>query len=61
MLKERPLLARRLLLHEQGRHRKVSDVAYSAGFNDLSYFRRSFRKRFGITPAGMQIEFGRVN
>jgi AraC-like DNA-binding protein len=30
--------------------RKVSDIAYAAGFNDLSYFNRSFRRRYGLTP-----------
>ena len=59
VLEQRLLLARRLLLHEQSRHRKVSDVAYTVGFNDLSYFHRSFRRRFGIAPADMRAEFER--
>lgn len=29
---------------------KVSDAAYAAGFSDLSYFNRSFRRRYGLTP-----------
>jgi AraC-like DNA-binding protein len=58
VLEQRLLLARRLLLHESGRDRKVSDVAYTVGFNDLSYFHRSFRKRFGVTPFDMRTEFG---
>jgi AraC-like DNA-binding protein len=33
-------------------HRKVSDIAFSCGFNNLSYFHRAFRRRFGVTPAG---------
>jgi AraC-like DNA-binding protein len=28
----------------------VSDVAFACGFNDLSYFNRCFRRRFGLTP-----------
>jgi AraC-like DNA-binding protein len=59
VLEQRLLLARRLLLHESSRHRKISDIAYTAGFNDLSYFHRSFRKRFGITPSDMRNEFVR--
>lgn len=59
VLEQRLLLARRLLLHEQSRHRKVSDVAYTVGFNDLSYFHKSFRRRFGMTPAEMRAEFAR--
>ena len=33
------------------RHRKVIDIAYSSGFNDVSYFTRRFRARYGITPS----------
>jgi AraC-like DNA-binding protein len=61
VLEQRLLLARRLLLHEQSRHRKVSDIAYTVGFNDLSYFHRSFRRRFGITPADMRAEFDQAH
>ncbi|MFB9269022.1 helix-turn-helix domain-containing protein [Bradyrhizobium erythrophlei] len=60
VLEQRLLLARRLLLSESGIRRKVSDIAYSVGFNDLSYFHRSFRRRFGVSPADMQMEFGRT-
>ncbi|CAM3378156.1 hypothetical protein POHY109586_04735 [Polaromonas hydrogenivorans] len=28
----------------------VSSVAYSCGFNDLSFFYREFRKKYGVTP-----------
>lgn len=59
VLEQRLLLARRLLLHEQGFGRKVSDIAYTVGFNDLSYFHRSFRRKFGVAPAEMQMELGR--
>jgi len=57
VLEQRLLLARRLLLHESSRHRKISDVAYTVGLNDLSYFHRSFRRRFGVTPSDMRAEF----
>jgi len=30
--------------------RRIGDVAYTCGFNDLSYFNRCFRRRFGLTP-----------
>ena len=26
------------------------DIAFDCGFNDLSYFNRCFRRRFGLTP-----------
>lgn len=60
VLEQRLLLARRLLLHVSGQRRKISDIAYAAGFNDLSYFNRSFRKRFGVAPSDMQVEFGQM-
>jgi AraC-like DNA-binding protein len=53
---QRLLLARRLLLHESAGRRKISDIAFTVGFNDLSYFHRSFKKRFGVTPSAMQME-----
>ncbi len=31
---------------------RISDVAFACGFNDLSYFNRCFRRRFGLTPTG---------
>lgn len=37
-----------LLAH--GDPRRISDVAFDCGFNDLSYFNRCFRRRFGLTP-----------
>jgi AraC-like DNA-binding protein len=30
---------------------RISDVAFECGFNDLSYFNRCFRRRFGLTPS----------
>jgi AraC-like DNA-binding protein len=30
--------------------RRITDIAFDCGFNDLSYFNRSFRRRFGLTP-----------
>jgi AraC-like DNA-binding protein len=30
--------------------RRISDIAFDCGFNDLSYFNRCFRRRFGLTP-----------
>jgi AraC-like DNA-binding protein len=29
---------------------KITDIAFMAGFNDVSYFNRCFRRRFGMTP-----------
>jgi AraC-like DNA-binding protein len=30
--------------------KRISAVAFACGFNDLSYFNRCFRRRFGLTP-----------
>ncbi len=45
-------LARDQLLHQttQGAKPNIADVAYSAGFNDISYFNRCFREVFHCTP-----------
>lgn len=29
---------------------RISEVAYAAGFNEVSHFNRCFRRRFGMTP-----------
>lgn len=47
------ILGRRLELAAKllvGGHAQVTDVAFQAGFTDLSYFYRSFRKRYGVSP-----------
>lgn len=54
------LLARRLekaalmLLDARWGRRKISDIAVEAGFTDLSYFNRAFRRSFGLTPTEMR-------
>jgi AraC-like DNA-binding protein len=50
VLGERLELARRLLADVRHDSRKIATIAYEAGFGDLSYFNRSFRRRFGATP-----------
>jgi AraC-like DNA-binding protein len=52
VLQQRLLMARRLLL--QNPQRKISDIAFAAGFNDLSYFNRAFRRFFGATPSDVR-------
>ena len=51
VLEQRLLAARRLLSSPNGRQGKIGTVAYSVGFGDLSYFNRTFRGRFGVTPS----------
>lgn len=35
---------------KQNDSRTISEIAYSCGFSDASYFNRRFRKEYGITP-----------
>ncbi len=60
VLEQRLLSARHRLQSAVGRQRKVSDIAFAAGFNDLSYFNRTFRKRFGLTPSELLGEADRT-
>jgi AraC-like DNA-binding protein len=51
VLEQRLLLAHRRLSSAGTTRDKISTIALDAGFGDLSYFHRCFRKRFGMTPA----------
>jgi AraC-like DNA-binding protein len=47
-------LARAYCMLTDWRHlgRTISSIAFECGFSDLSYFNRSFRRRYGSTPSG---------
>jgi AraC-like DNA-binding protein len=51
LLEQRLLRAYRLLTGPSARRRGITAIAYECGFNDLSYFNRSFRRHFGLTPS----------
>ncbi len=34
--------------------RTISSIAFDCGFSDLSYFNRTFRRRYGLTPSGVR-------
>ena len=51
VLDKRLALARRLLADPRLAGRRISALAFDVGFGDLSYFNRSFRRRFGMTPS----------
>jgi AraC-like DNA-binding protein len=38
--------------------RAISTIAYEIGFNDLSYFNRSFRRRYDATPSEIRNDTG---
>jgi AraC-like DNA-binding protein len=41
----------RLMLSDRNSDRlRISEIAFQCGFNDISYFNRSFRRRFGCAP-----------
>ena len=42
--------AYRLVSDPQRTGRTLTAIAFEVGFNDLSYFNRAFRRRFGMTP-----------
>jgi AraC-like DNA-binding protein len=60
VLEQRLDHARRALI-DPGRHDvRITDIAYDAGFSDLSYFNRAFRRRYGATPSDVRAQaFGR--
>jgi AraC-like DNA-binding protein len=43
-----------LLRDPRLRHRKIADIAAQAGFTDLSYFNRAFRRHFDATPSDLR-------
>ena len=43
-------LACRMLRDHRHQQSRILEIAYHCGFSDISYFNRSFRQRFGMTP-----------
>jgi len=54
LLEQRLERAATLLRDPRWRHRKIADIAAEAGFTDLSYFNRAFRRHFGATPSDIR-------
>jgi AraC-like DNA-binding protein len=46
--------AHRRLIDPLYADRSISAIAYEAGFGDLSYFNRTFRRRYGATPSDIR-------
>ncbi|AWC21662.1 Virulence regulon transcriptional activator VirF [Aminobacter sp. MSH1] len=53
-LGQRLMRAHRMLADPIWAGHSIIDIAYEAGFNDLSYFNRAFRKRYGVTPSDIR-------
>lgn len=47
---------RQMLIDPQFAHMRITDIAYDAGFSDLSYFNRAFRRRYSATPREVRAE-----
>ena len=54
VLSQRLARAHRMLTDPRFADRSVTSIAYDAGFGDLSYFDRCFRRRFGDTPSAIR-------
>lgn len=46
--------ARDMLTNPRCNHMKVGDIAYACGFNEVPYFNRRFRRRFGASPTQLR-------
>lgn len=54
-LREQRLTRAALHLQKQsGKRHTITELAYDLGFNDLSYFWRLFRERYGMTPGAFR-------
>ena len=58
---EQRLRRARQLLTGAASRLSIAEIAYEAGFNDVSHFYRAFRRRFGETPASARNVGPRMN
>jgi AraC-like DNA-binding protein len=56
VLDNRLARAHRMLRDSRSTGRTISSIAYETGFGDLSYFNRTFRRRFGATPSDIRAD-----
>ena len=54
VLGQRLMRTRRMLFEPRFAGLNVSAIAFAAGFGDLSYFNRTFRRRFGAAPSELR-------
>ncbi|MFH1343708.1 MAG: AraC family transcriptional regulator [Pseudomonadota bacterium] len=60
VLEQRLLSVFKLLRDPRLGARRISEIAFQAGFDDISYFNRTFRARFGDTPSAARTQAMRV-
>lgn len=46
--------ARRMLAEPRCDRLRISEIAEACGFNEVSYFNRCVRRRFGVSPSGLR-------
>jgi AraC-like DNA-binding protein len=56
VLAERLARAHRMLQDPRFIARNISEIAYQAGFGDLSNFNHAFRRRYGVTPSDVRAD-----
>jgi AraC-like DNA-binding protein len=61
VLAQRLVRAHRLLTDPLRANQKVGAISLDAGFGDLSYFNRAFRRRYGITPSELRAATSSTN
>jgi AraC-like DNA-binding protein len=54
VLAQRLALAHHMLTDPRRAGRRISAIAFDAGFADLSHFNRTFRRRFGASPSDIR-------
>ena len=59
VLGQRLSRAHRMLCDPRFGDRSISSVAFDVGFGDLSYFNRTFRRRYDATPSDIRHSAGR--
>ena len=61
VLAQRLVRAHRLLTDPRRASQKISTIALDAGFGDLSYFNRVFRRHYGVAPSELRAAAKRGN
>lgn len=55
MLGQRLARVHRLLTDPRRIDSTIGTIAFESGFGDLSYFNRTFRRHYGVTPSEIRV------